>query len=125
MKPRRTWGNTFRDAWSGIASSLKSERNLKVHFAAAVIVIIAGVCFRLPLRDLALLLAIIALVITAELINTALEAAVDLVTPEWHRLAKAAKDAAAGAVLVAAAFAVLIGILLFYEPVISALGWNS
>lgn len=124
MKPRRTWSETFRDAWNGIAASLKSERNLKVHFTAAAIVVIAGIYFRLPFRDMALLLAVIALVIAAELINTAIEAAVDLVTPEWHSLAKAAKDAAAGAVLIAAAFAVLIGILLFYGPVTSALGLN-
>ncbi|GIP51694.1 hypothetical protein J42TS3_07290 [Paenibacillus vini] len=84
--------------------------------------ILAALFFRLPVRDLALLLLVISVVITAELLNTAIEAAVDLATPEWHRLAKIAKDAAAGAVLVAAAFAVLIGILLFYNPVMTWLG---
>ncbi|WP_410767993.1 diacylglycerol kinase family protein [Fontibacillus sp. BL9] len=123
MESRRTWSTTFRNAWNGIWNSLKSERNMRIHVAAAVIVTLAAFFFRLPLRDIALLLLVISLVITAELLNTAIEAAVDLVTPEWHRLAKVAKDAAAGAVLIAAAFAVLIGILLFYGPVLSWLGW--
>ncbi len=122
MISRRKWSATFRSAWSGIWTSLRTERNLQVHVTAAIIVILAALFFELPVRDLALLLLVISLVITAELLNTAIEAAVDLVTPEWHRLAKIAKDAAAGAVLVAAAFAVLIGILLFYNPIISWLG---
>ncbi|WP_334071947.1 MULTISPECIES: diacylglycerol kinase family protein [Paenibacillus] len=125
MEPRRTCRTAFRNAWEGIAASLKTERNLRFHTAAAVVVMLAALYFRLPARDVAVLLLVIALVITAELINTAIEAAVDLAAPEWHRLAKMAKDAAAGAVLVAAAFAVFIGILLFYEPVSTALGWGS
>ncbi|MEF2964718.1 diacylglycerol kinase family protein [Paenibacillus sp. M1] len=124
MKTRRNWGSVFRDAWNGIWSSLKSERNLRIHVLAAVIVLLAAAFFRLPVRDVALLLLVIALVITAELINTAIEAAVDLAAPEWHRLAKIAKDAAAGAVLAAAAFAVVIGIMLFYGPVMAWLGWG-
>lgn len=122
MVSRRKWSAIFRSAWSGVITSLRTERNLRVHVAAAILVILAALFFRLPVRDLALLLLVISVVITAELLNTAIEAAVDLATPEWHRLAKIAKDAAAGAVLVAAAFAVLIGILLFYNPVMTWLG---
>ena len=125
MEPRRTWRDAFRNAWEGILASLRTERNLRFHTAAAIVVILAALYFRLPARDMAVLLLVIALVITAEMINTAIEAAVDLAAPEWHRLAKMAKDAAAGAVLIAAAFAVFIGILLFYEPVGKALGWGS
>ncbi|RCX22776.1 undecaprenol kinase [Fontibacillus phaseoli] len=124
MESRRSWSATFRNAWNGIWNSLKTERNMRIHVAAAIIVLLAAFFFGLPFRDIALLLLVISLVITAELLNTAIEAAVDLVTPEWHRLAKVAKDAAAGAVLIAAAFAVLIGILLFYGPVLSWLGWE-
>ncbi|MNC74367.1 Undecaprenol kinase [compost metagenome] len=83
---------------------------------------LAALFFDLPLRDIALLLLVIGFVFSAELFNTAIEAVVDLVTPEWHSLAKMAKDAAAGAVLIAACFAVLIGIVLFYEPVVTWLG---
>lgn len=125
MEPRRTWRDAFRNAWDGVLASLKTERNLRFHTAAAIVVILAALYFHLPARDMAVLLLVIALVITAEMINTAIEAAVDLAAPEWHRLAKLAKDAAAGAVLVAAAFAVFIGILLFYEPVGRAFGWVS
>lgn len=102
--------------------SLKTQRNLRFHTLAAVIVMLAALFFGLPLRDIALLLLVIAVVISAELFNSAIEAVVDLVTPEWHHLAKVAKDAAAGAVLVAAGFSVLIGILLFYTPVAQWLG---
>ncbi|MNN38439.1 Undecaprenol kinase [compost metagenome] len=95
---------------------------MRVHTVAAVIVMLAALYFDLPLRDIALLLLVIGFVISAELINTAIEAVVDLVTPEWHSLAKMAKDAAAGAVLIAACFSVLIGIVLFYEPVVIWIG---
>lgn len=125
MEPRRTWRDAFRNAWDGVLASLKTERNLRFHTAAAIVVILAALYFRLPARDVAVLLLVIALVITAEMINTAIEAAVDLAAPEWHRMAKMAKDAAAGAVLVAAAFAVFIGVLLFYEPVGRTFGWVS
>lgn len=122
MKPSRRWSSSFRYALEGIATSFKTQRHLRFHCAAAVIVIAAAIVLSLPVRDLALLLLVIALVISLELVNTAIEAVVDLAAPEWHRLGKIAKDAAAGAVLVAAVFAVAIGILIFYEPVMRWLG---
>ncbi|MNO62416.1 Undecaprenol kinase [compost metagenome] len=122
MKPSFKWSDTFRYALEGIVVSLKTQRNLRFHIVAAVFVMLAALFFDLPLRDIALLLLVIGFVISAELFNTAIEAVVDLVTPEWHSLAKMAKDAAAGAVLIAACFAVLIGIVLFYEPVVTWFG---
>ncbi|WP_055107426.1 diacylglycerol kinase family protein [Paenibacillus ihumii] len=122
MKPAPKWSDTFRYAAEGIVSALKSERNMKIHLLAAIIVLLAAAYFRLPVRDVALLLIVIGLVIAAELVNTALEAVVDLVSPEWHPLAKAAKDAAAGAVLVTAIIAACVGGLLFYEPVMASFG---
>ncbi|MED4957718.1 diacylglycerol kinase family protein [Paenibacillus macerans] len=119
MKPKAGWGASFRYAFAGIAASLKTQRNLRFHCFAAVLVIAASFYFRLPPRDIAVLLLTIALVISLELMNTAVEAAVDLITPERHPLAKLAKDAAAGAVLAAAVFAVVIGVLIFYRPVIA------
>ncbi|MFD1177790.1 diacylglycerol kinase family protein [Paenibacillus puldeungensis] len=124
MKPKRKWGAVFKHALEGVFASFKTQRNLRVHGAAAVLVTAAALFFRLPPRDIALLMLVIALVISLELVNTAIEATVDLVTPEWHKLAKMAKDAAAGAVLVAAVFAVIIGLLLFYEPVLHWLGFT-
>ncbi|MNJ42274.1 Undecaprenol kinase [compost metagenome] len=90
---------------------------MRIHLLAAVIVLLAAMYFRLPGRDIAVLLIVIGLVIAAELVNTALESIVDLVSPEWHPLAKKTKDTAAGAVLVMAMVAVCVGCLLFYEPV--------
>lgn len=92
---------------------------MRVHLLAATVVMLAAMYFRLPGRDIAVLLIVIGLVIAAELVNTALEAVVDLVSPEWHPLAKTAKDTAAGAVLVMAIVAVCVGCLLFYEPVMA------
>ncbi|WP_068784925.1 diacylglycerol kinase family protein [Paenibacillus phocaensis] len=122
MKPSRRWSSSFRYALEGIVTSLKTQRHVRFHCVAAVIVIAAAIALSLPGRDMALLLLVIALVISLELVNTAIEAVVDLAAPEWHRLGKIAKDAAAGAVLVAAVFAAAIGILIFYEPVMRWLG---
>lgn len=122
MKSRRSWGMVFRDAWAGVRVTIAGERNMRVHVIAGVIVLAAALMLRLPARDVALLLLTIAMVMTTEVINTAIEAAVDLAAPEWHELAKKAKDAAAGAVLIAAAFAVLIGLLVFWKPVMALWG---
>ncbi|MNJ42836.1 Undecaprenol kinase [compost metagenome] len=119
MKPVPKWSDTFRYALEGIVTAIKTERNMKVHLFAAIVVLGAALYFQLPARDLALLLIVIGLVIAAELMNTALESVVDLVTPEWHQLAKRAKDTAAGAVLVMAIVAVCVGCLLFYEPIMA------
>ncbi|WP_059044164.1 diacylglycerol kinase family protein [Paenibacillus rubinfantis] len=124
MKPSRRGFSSFRYALEGIVTSYKTQRHLRFHCVAAVIVIAAAIALSLPVRDIALLLLIIALVISLELVNTAIEAVVDLAAPEWHRLGKIAKDAAAGAVLVAAVFAIAIGVLIFYEPVMSWLGFR-
>lgn len=122
MKPSRRWSSSFRYAWEGIVTSFRTQRHVRFHCVAAVLVIAAAIALSLPARDIALLLLVIALVISLELVNTAIEAVVDLAAPEWHRLGKIAKDAAAGAVLVAAVFAVVIGILIFYEPLMRWLG---
>ncbi|GIO40545.1 diacylglycerol kinase family protein [Paenibacillus apis] len=122
MKPRRSWSRVFQDAWSGIRETVMHERNMKVHVVAGIVVVTAALLLRLPARDMALLLVTIALVLATEVINTAIEAAVDLAAPEWHELAKKAKDASAGAVLIAAAFAVFIGLLVFWKPVMTLLG---
>ncbi|MFD1904806.1 diacylglycerol kinase family protein [Paenibacillus rhizoplanae] len=86
---------------------------MKVHSGLAVLVVAAAAVFRLPLSSWMLLLLAITLVLTAELLNTAIEATIDLVSPEIHPLAKKAKDTAAGAVLLTAVFAVIAGIYVF------------
>ncbi|GGH26689.1 diacylglycerol kinase family protein [Paenibacillus segetis] len=113
---------SFRHALEGILVAFKTQRNIRIHVTLGIVVIVAALYLGLPPRDIALLLLVISLVIAAELVNTAIEAVVDLVTSEWHALAKMAKDTAAGAVLVSAGFAVSIGLILFYRPVMIWLG---
>jgi len=122
MKSKRKWSDVFSCAIEGIIHSLRTERNLRIHVLAGILVMLAALFFQLPLRDMALLLVMVALVICMELMNTAIEKAVDLISPDWHKLAKIAKDAAAAAVLVAAIFSVLVAMLLFYQPVMNWLG---
>lgn len=117
MKPAKySLRATFTFAIQGIIYAFKAERNMKVHIAATAIVFIAGGLLGLtPMRWLFLALAV-TLVISAELINTAVEAVVDLVSPDEHPLARIAKDTAAGAVFITALFAVVVGVVVFYEP---------
>jgi len=107
---------SFRYALNGVLLSYKTQRHLRIHFVLALLVLLAGFAVRLTRTELALLVCVIALVVMAELFNTALETVVDLVTTDYHPLAKVAKDVAAGAVLVAAMTATLVGLLLFLRP---------
>lgn len=103
----------FAYAWQGILHAVKTQRNFRFHIAAAVYVTAFSFFYELTRGEYVLLALTFSSVISAELINTAIEAAVDLCSPDRHRLAKTAKDAAAGAVLAAAFFAVIVGVLLF------------
>ena len=105
---------SFRNALQGVVSVFIRERNMKIHsFAAAVVLLIAW-RLGLPPAEKAVLVLTIAAVISAEMINTALEAIMDRVSPEYHPLARLAKDAAAGAVLVLAAAAAAVGWLILW-----------
>lgn len=106
----------FACAFRGIAEAVRDERNLRFHLAASVIVIAAGLWLRIGLADWLWIGAAIGIVILAELINTAIERVVDLTSPGAHPLAQSAKDVAAGAVIVAALFAVFVGLLVLGPP---------
>lgn len=100
-------------AWLGIWQALKEERHMKIHFCIATLVIVAGIYFSiLPWQWVALLLTI-GMVVVSEMINTAIERVVDLVTAEYHPLAAAAKNIAAGSVLLAAILSMVIGMIIF------------
>jgi diacylglycerol kinase (ATP) len=103
-------------ALNGILHAFRSQRHLRFHFFIASLVLLAGVVWKLPRVELLVLFASITFVIMTELINTAVEAVVDLVTTAYHPLAKLAKDIAAGAVLVAGFNAVVVGAVLFLNP---------
>ncbi|MGN8227563.1 diacylglycerol kinase family protein [Paenibacillus polymyxa] len=116
---RQPWRMTFRYAAEGMMYALRTQVNMRIHVAVALLVIVAGLTLHISRLDWLFVCVAIAIVIVAELFNTAVEAAVDLISPDIHPLAKAAKDTAAGAVLLAAVFAVIIGIFVFYRPMLT------
>lgn len=117
--PLRGLRASFAYAWAGLRFAWKSQRNfrLEVYIGGLALALV----WWLGVSPIPVLL-LIALVLGLELINTALEALVDLVSPNYHPLAKAAKDIAAAGVLVVSGIAALIGILLFLPPLVSRLG---
>ena len=106
---------SFNHAINGIVDAARTQRNMKIHLVAAVLAL--GACFFLDISKVEFLaLAItITMVITAEMINTAIEAVVDLNTNFYHPLSKVAKNTAAGAVLITAINAVLVGYIVFWD----------
>ena len=108
----RSRARSFRHAFEGWGHALRTQPNTWIHAAFSLAVIIVCAWLRLPPRDFAIIIVTMSLVWAAELINTAMEAAIDLASPNPHPLAKAAKDAAAGAVLVTALGAILTGFLI-------------
>jgi len=107
---------SFGQAYRGILYSWKTQRHFRFHIVAGVIVLLAAWLLRLTRWEWAILLLTIGSVIAAEVMNTAVEIVVDLAQPNFHPLAGMAKDVAAGAVLVTAIQAVLVGIVIFGPP---------
>lgn len=110
---RAAFLRSFVHAWDGVVYAVRTQRNARVHLAAAVCALALGVLLHLSPVEFALIFLAVMAVLVAELFNTVVEAIVDLVTSEYHPLARVAKDVAAGAVLVCAMFAVVIGLLVF------------
>jgi diacylglycerol kinase len=116
--PRRAASRlaSFRHAFAGWWYVLRSQRNAWIHAVASVAVFAVGFWLGLGRLDWTSLLLTVALVWVAEFVNTAVEAVVDLLSPDIHPLAKASKDVAAAAVLIAALAAVGVGLLLLGPP---------
>ena len=106
------FGHAFRGWWH----VLQTQHNAWIQSAVATVIISLGLWVGLPPRDWAVIVLTIAMVFTAEFINTAIEAVVDLASPVHHPLAKVGKDVGAGAVLVAALAAALVGLLILGPP---------
>lgn len=104
---------SFGYAFQGIFNTIRTERNIKIHCAAAILVTIFGIWLQISKTEWMICFILFGLILALELVNTAVEATVDLFTEERKPLAKKAKDAAAGAVLIVAIFAAVIGILIF------------
>ncbi|MDQ2679977.1 MAG: diacylglycerol kinase [Candidatus Eremiobacteraeota bacterium] len=115
------WGS-FHYAFSGIMYAAKTQANMRIHLAIAAVVLLATLYLRLERFYVIAIIILIVLVLALELVNTAVEAIVDLLTVAHHPLAKTAKDAAAGAVLVATIGAVVVGYLAFYQGIVSGGG---
>lgn len=108
--------HAFRHAFRGWVYVIRTQRNAWIHAIVTTLVVLAAFWLRLPLRDWAVLLLTITLVWTAEFINTALEAVVDLASPQHHPLAKMGKDVGAAAVLIASLTSILVGLLILGPP---------
>ena len=115
MSPRRAPSivESFNYAFEGIIHVLRTQRNMRIHFAVAALVLVAAIVSGVDKLELIALLLAIAFVLIAEMLNTAVEAAVDVATTSFDPMAKLAKDIAAGAVLIATAVAVAVGYLVF------------
>ena len=107
---------SFRCAFAGLWYLLRTQRNARIHLLITVMVVGLGLWLGLKPTEWAVIALTVGLVLAAEAFNTAAEAAVDLVTTEYHPLAKIVKDVAAGAVLVTAIIAVIVGLLILGPP---------
>ena len=105
--------NSFKYAIEGFISSFKTERNMKIHILAMIIVIALGIYFKLNTIEWCIITMAITLVIASELFNTAIETIVDMISPQKNPKAKLAKDISAAAVLVFAIGAVILGGIIF------------
>ena len=109
----RKFFSGFLFAWQGLVYAFKTQVNLRFHFLVALLVVLLGLFFRVNQTQWLVLILCITLVISAELMNTAIEKLTDLVTTEMHPLAKIAKDCGAAAVLICAIGSAVAGTIIF------------
>jgi len=114
MIKNRNFGQSFKCALRGIFVTIKTQRNMRFHLSATVAILICAGLADIGETNFLFITIAIALVISAELINTAIESDVDLSTAEYHPFARDAKDIAAGGVLFAALAAIVIGCVVFF-----------
>lgn len=110
--------NSFKYAFKGLGSAVKSERNMKIHFTIMMLVIIAGIFFNIAIWEWITCFILFGLVIGMECVNTAIEIIVDMVSPKYNEAAGRAKDIAAGGVLACAIGAAVAGIFIFLPKVL-------
>ena len=109
--------NSFKYAFIGIITALKKEQNMKIHYLIMTLVIILGIIYHLSTFEWLICILCFGLVISMEMINTAIETTVNLVTTKTEPLAKIAKDVSAGAVLVSAIISAIIGLIIFIPKI--------
>ncbi|OPZ90975.1 MAG: Undecaprenol kinase [Firmicutes bacterium ADurb.Bin419] len=113
--------DSFNNAINGIISAIKSERNMKIHIFAAVVVFVMSMLFDISKTEFMIICIAVSMVIVSELFNTAVEEIVDMITTGYHPKVRIIKDVAAGAVLVSAFFAAIVGYFVFFEHVSTGL----
>lgn len=121
QKEQKRLRNSFKYAFAGIRSCFQSERNMKIHVTILCLVVLSGILCQIAISEWMVCIILFGLVLSAELMNTAIETTIDLCMPNLHPKAKLAKDTAAGAVLVLAIVAALIGLLIFIPKIASLL----
>lgn len=117
----RSRATSFRYAFSGWWYVIRTQRNAWIHTLASILVFLIALWLELPLRDWAILLLAVAMVWTAEFMNTAIEAFIDMASPQQNPLAKVSKDVAAAAVLITALASAVIGFLIMGPPLLAAI----
>ena len=115
LKDQQGVARSFDHAYRGLIFAVRTQRNMRIHVVISVLVLVASLLVGVSKLELAVLVLVILLVFITETFNTAMEFAVDLVTKEYHPLAKLAKDVSAGAVLVSSVGAVLVGYLILAD----------
>ena len=121
MRKMKKIKNSFKYAIEGICTSFKTERNMKIHIFIMILVIIAGIILKINKSEWIICIILFAIVIGSELFNTSIETIVDMVMPEKNKKAKIAKDVSAGAVLVVAIGAAIIGLVIFVPRILNIL----
>ncbi|MBI2028345.1 MAG: diacylglycerol kinase family protein [Candidatus Levybacteria bacterium] len=112
---------SFGYAFEGVFHALRENRNLRIHFTVALLVVLLGIYLQVNHFEMGILIVMIILVISSEMINTALEEMVNLIVSEHRKAAKIAKDVAAGMVLVTAIGSVIVGSLIFLPYILRLL----
>ncbi len=119
---KQNFSNTFKNARKGMRLTLKSERNIRVHFFISILVLITAYCLNFSITKFCILLLTISAVVCAEMFNSAIEFSLDAIFHNrYSRMVGMAKDIAAGAVMFISITAIMIGVLLFAPPIISVL----
>jgi len=113
---KRGYIEPFKVAMSGLVYTFRTQRHMRVHLYIVIGIVLFSLVTNRSLREMMLLLFVISLVLVAEMFNSAIEATVDLVSPNYHPMAKFAKDIAAGAVLITTIFAFIIAALMMLGP---------
>lgn len=121
-KDKRTFKSSVKNCFDGISYVITSEKNFKREIALGIIALLLSYILKISRIEFIIVLIMICLVLTSEIINTAIERTVDLVTKEYHELARIAKDVSAGSVLVMCIFSSLIGAVIFVPKIINVLG---